>query len=50
MELQNIANLIHKKKFKEAKAGLVELEKIKVKFINNQPNLEDKYENIYFTL
>ena len=50
MELKKIANLIHEKKFKEAKTELIELEKTKVKSIDNHPNLEKKYENIYFTL
>ena len=45
MELKKIANLIHEKKFKEAKTELIELEKTKVKSIDNHPNLEKKYEN-----
>ena len=43
MELKIIANLINKKSFFEAKAGLLKLIENKIKF-------NDNFENIYFTL
>ncbi|MDC1112530.1 sulfotransferase [Candidatus Pelagibacter sp.] len=50
MEFKNIANLINQRKFAEAKNSLIELIKKDKKLVNKLPNLEKKYENIYFTL